>query len=207
MDGYTGSNCFEFDGVIPVVHPESFVHPQATLIGEVIIEARVYVGPGAVLRADWGRILIGQGSNVQENCVLHMFPGLEVVLEEDAHIGHGAIIHGARVGRNSLIGMNAVLMDRVQIGAESIVGALSFVAQDSEFAPRSLIVGNPAKCLREVDDEMLRWKSAGTALYQKLPAAWQTYARPVAALKPSETSRTQTRSGLWDTVNFSPKSR
>ena len=112
-----------------MVHDSAFVHPQANVTGDVWIGRDVYIGPGAVLRGDWGRITIGDGANVQENCIVHVFPGLDVVLEESAHIGHGAIVHGAHVGRNCLIGMNAVLMDKAVVGADSIVGALAFVPQ------------------------------------------------------------------------------
>ena len=153
----------------PVVHPTAFVHPQANVTGDVWIGRDVYIGPGAVLRGDWGRITVGDGANVQENCIVHVFPGLDVVLEESAHIGHGAIVHGAHVGRNCLIGMNAVLMDQVVIGAESIVGALSFVPQGMQVPPRSVVVGNPARIIKEVTDEQIAWKSEGTSWYQRLP--------------------------------------
>ncbi|MDQ3101676.1 MAG: gamma carbonic anhydrase family protein, partial [Bacteroidota bacterium] len=129
----------------------------------------VYIGPGAALRGDWGEIIIRNGCNIQENSTIHMFPGVTVKLEESAHIGHGAIIHGAHIGRNCLIGMNAVLMDNVELGDECIVGALSFLKADSIWRSRSLIVGNPAKVVKEVSDEMIAWKTEGTSLYQKLP--------------------------------------
>jgi phenylacetic acid degradation protein len=161
---------YSFKGFIPIVHPSSFVHPQAVVTGNVTIGKDVYIGPGAALRGDWGGIEIGDGCNVQENCTIHMFPGITVVLEPGAHIGHGAILHGARIGANSLIGMNAVLMDEVEIGKECIVGALSFVKAGEKIPPRSLLAGNPAKILKEVSDEMLAWKSKGTQLYQALPS-------------------------------------
>jgi len=160
---------YSFKGFIPVVHPTAFVHPQAVVTGNVVIGKDVYIGPGAALRGDWGGIEIADGCNVQENCTIHMFPGVTVRLEESAHIGHGAIIHGAHIGRNVLIGMNAVIMDDVEIGAESIIGALSFVAANTKIPPRSLAVGNPAKVIREVSDDMIAWKSKGTELYQSLP--------------------------------------
>ena len=160
---------YEFKGFIPVVHPSAFVHPQAVLTGNVVIGKDVYIGPGAALRGDWGGILVANGCNVQENCTIHMFPGVTVLLEEGAHIGHGAIIHGARIGRNSLIGMNSVIMDEAVIGEECIVGALSFVKAGEKIPNRSLLAGNPAKILKEVSDEMLQWKTAGTRLYQSLP--------------------------------------
>lgn len=160
---------YEFKGLRPVVHPSAFVHPQANVTGDVWIGKDVYIGPGAVLRGDWGRITVGDGANVQENCVVHVFPGKDVVLEPSAHIGHGAIIHGATVGENSLVGMGAVLMDDVHIGKESIVGALSFVKQGTVVPPRSILVGNPAKVIKDVTDDVLAWKSEGTAWYQRLP--------------------------------------
>ena len=161
---------YEFKGYRPVVHPSAFVHPQAAVTGNVIIGKDVYIGPGAAIRGDWGEIVISDGCNVQENCTIHMFPGVTVRLEEGAHIGHGAIIHGAHVGRNCLVGMNAVLMDNVELGDECIVGALSFLPADGIWERRKVIVGNPARAVKDVTDEMIAWKSAGTKLYQQLPA-------------------------------------
>lgn len=160
---------YSFDGFIPVVHETAFVHPQAAVTGNVTIGRDVYVGPGAAIRGDWGGIVIEDGCNVQENCTIHMFPGVIVVLEPSAHIGHGAVVHGARIGRNSLIGMNAVVMDNVVIGAECIVGALTFVPADMQVPDRKVVVGNPAKIVKDVSDEMIAWKTEGTALYQALP--------------------------------------
>ena len=160
---------YQFKGFIPVVHESSFVHPLAAVTGNVIIGKNVYIAPGAAIRGDWGKIIIEDGCNVQESCTIHMFPGTTVILKEGAHIGHGAIIHGARIGRNCLIGMNAVIMDDSIIEDECIVGALSFIKANSFFEKRSLIVGNPAKKIKEVSDEMIKWKTEGTALYQKLP--------------------------------------
>ena len=160
---------YQFNDFIPVIHDTSFIHPQAAVTGNVIIGKNVYIGPGAAIRGDWGQIIIEDGCNVQENCTIHMFPGVTVVLKEGAHIGHGAIIHGATIGKNSLVGMNAVIMDNVILGDECIVGALSFIKADEIFESRSLIVGNPAKKIKEVTDEMIQWKTEGTALYQQLP--------------------------------------
>lgn len=174
---------YEFEGFRPVVHERAFVHPLAVVIGRVALGCEVYVGPGAVLRGDWGRIEIADGCNVQENCVLHMFPGLAVVLEEGAHIGHGAVVHGAVIGRNSLIGMNAVIMDEAEIGPECIVGALSFVKAGEKIPARSLVAGNPARVLREVSDEMLAWKTEGTRLYRQLPEACRQHLRPCEPLR------------------------
>lgn len=160
---------YEFQGYKPVVHPSSFIHQQAAVTGNVIIGSNCYIGPGATLRGDWGQIIVEDGCNVQENCTIHMFPGVTVVLKTGAHIGHGAIIHGATIGKNCLVGMNAVIMDNVILGDECIVGALSFIKADEVFEKRSLIVGNPAKKIKDVTDEMIHWKTEGTKLYQQLP--------------------------------------
>lgn len=160
---------YEFQGYKPVIHESSFIHPQAAVTGNVIIGKSCYIGPGAAIRGDWGLIIIEDGCNVQENCTIHMFPGVTVILKEGAHIGHGAIIHGSTIGRNCLIGMNAVIMDNVVLADECIVGALSFIKADEVFESRSLVVGNPAKKIKEVTDEMMKWKTQGTALYQQLP--------------------------------------
>jgi phenylacetic acid degradation protein len=164
---------YQFNNIKPVVDSSSFIHPQAAVTGDVIIGKNVYVGPGAAIRGDWGRIVIEDGCNVQENCTIHMFPGITITLKESAHIGHGAIIHGAQIGRNVLVGMNAVVMDNAHIGDDSIVGALSFVKAEQVFEKRSLIVGNPAKRIKEVSDEMIKWKTEGTKLYQRLPKECQ----------------------------------
>ena len=158
-----------FKGMIPVIHASSYIHPTAVIIGHVTIGRDCYIGPGAVLRGDWGKIDISDGCNVQENCVLHMFPGKSVVLHKGAHVGHGASIHGASLGEDTLIGMNAVIMDDVVLGNGCIVGALSFLKAGSVWEARGLIVGNPATRIKEVSDSMFSHKVEGTALYQKLP--------------------------------------
>lgn len=160
---------YQFNGYRPVVHESSFIHPHAAVTGNVIIGKDVYVGPGAAIRGDWGKIIIEDGSNVQENCTIHMFPGVTVVLKEGAHIGHGAIIHGATIGKNCLVGMNAVIMDNVELGDECIVGALTFIKADEKIPARSMVVGNPSKIIKQVSDEMLQWKTEGTKLYRQLP--------------------------------------
>lgn len=174
---------YAFDGFVPVVHESAFVHPQAAVTGNVIIGRDVYIGPGAAIRGDWGGIVIEDGCNVQENCTVHMFPGVTVVLEAGAHIGHGAVVHGARIGANALVGMNAVVMDNAVVGAGSIVGALCFVPTEMQIPPRSVVVGNPAKIVKGVSDEMLAWKSEGTALYQQLPAQMRGSWREVEPLR------------------------
>ena len=161
---------YSFGGFTPVIHSSAFVHPQAAVTGNVIIGRDVYIGPGAALRGDWGGIEIADGCNVQENCTIHAFPGVTVVLEESAHIGHGAVIHGARIGRNALIGVNAVVMDQAVVGAGSIIGALTFVPSVMLIPQRKVAVGSPARVVRDVSDEMLAWKTDGTRLYQQLPA-------------------------------------
>ena len=159
---------YKFKEFIPVVDPSSFVHPLAAVTGNVIIGKNCYIGPGAALRGDWGGIVIEDGCNVQENCIIHMFPGVTVLLKSFAHIGHGAIIHGATIGKNCLVGMNSVVMDNVDLGDECIVGALSFIKEGEKIPQRSLVIGNPGKIIKKVSDEMIGWKTKGTLLYQEL---------------------------------------
>lgn len=180
---------YSFKGFVPVVHPSSYVHPQACITGNVIIGKDCYIGPGAALRGDWGGIILEDGCNVQENCTIHMFPGVTVLLKGGAHIGHGSIIHGAQIGRNCLVGMNAVIMDNVDLGDGSIVGALSFVKQGEKIPERSLVVGNPARIIGEVNDEMLEWKTKGTSLYQALPAEMHAQSQPCEPLSVIPTDR------------------
>ena len=163
------ANIFEFKGYKPVIHKSSFIHPNATVTGNVIIGRDVYVGPGAAIRGDWGQIIIEDGCNVQENCTIHMFPGTTVLLKEGAHIGHGAIIHGGTIGKNVLVGMNSVIMDNVEIGDNCIIGALCFVPADTIIPERKVVVGNPGKIIKDVSDNMTEWKTEGTKLYQQLP--------------------------------------
>ncbi len=161
---------YKFNNYKPVVDESAFVHESAIVIGNVTIGKDVYIGPGAAIRGDWGEIIIKDGCNIQENCIIHMFPGITVTLDESAHIGHGAIIHGAQIGKNCLVGMNAVVMDNVTVGDESIIGALCFVPEGMQIPIRKVVVGNPAKIIKDVSDEMIEWKSEGTKLYQQLPA-------------------------------------
>ena len=180
---------FEFDGFKPVIDESSFIHPQANVTGNVIIGKQVYVGPGAAIRGDWGKVIIEDGCNIQENCVIHMFPGTTVFIKAGAHLGHGCIIHGATIGENSLIGMNAVIMDDAQIGKECIVGALSFVPAKTIVENRKLIAGNPAKEIRNVSDKMIKWKTEGTKLYQQLPKDCKDSLKECKPLREEEKNR------------------
>ena len=159
---------YAIDGIVPVVDPTAYVHPSAILIGDVIIGPDCYVGPCASLRGDFGRLILERGANVQDTCVMHGFPGTDTVVEEDGHIGHGAVLHGCRIKRNALIGMNAVIMDNVVIGEEAIVAASAFVKAGVEIPPRVLVAGVPAKVIRPLSEDEIRWKSQGTATYQDL---------------------------------------
>jgi len=160
----------------------------------------VYIGPGAAIRGDWGGIIIENGCNVQENCTIHMFPGVTVLLKEGSHIGHGAVIHGATIGRNCLVGMNAVIMDNVVLEDECIVGALSFIKADEKFERRSLIVGNPAKKIKDVSDEMIQWKTKGTELYQALPGEMFQHCEACEPLREMPSNRPQQET-LYKTWN------
>ncbi|PCH94089.1 MAG: gamma carbonic anhydrase family protein [Bacteroidetes bacterium] len=179
------ANIFEFKGYKPVIHESAFIHPNATITGDVVIGANVYIGPGAALRGDWGRIIIEDGCNVQENCTIHMFPGVTVTLQKGAHIGHGAIIHGASIGKNALIGMNAVVMDNAYVGEDSIVGALCLVPENMRIPDRKIVVGNPAKIVKDVSEEMVEWKSEGTELYKSLPKELYETLKPTSPLRSS----------------------
>jgi len=178
-----------YKGFRPVVHPSSFVHPQAAVTGNVIIGKHCYIGPGAALRGDWGQIILEDGCNVQENCTIHMFPGVTVLLKAGAHIGHGAIIHGATIGTNCLVSMNAVIMDNVDLGDECIVGALTFIKQDEKIPSRSLVAGNPGKIIKQVSGEMIEWKTRGTGLYQELPGEMKEGWEVCEALSEVEVNR------------------
>ena len=160
---------YEFQGIRPVIHPTAYVHPQANVTGNVLIGPHCYIGPFCALRGDWGQIVLEAGVNVQESCTVHMFPGRQTILRAGTHVGHGAVVHGADVGENVLIGMNTVLMDEVVIEEECIIGALSFVKARMRVPRRSLLVGNPGKVIKEVSDAMLKWKTEGTKIYQHLP--------------------------------------
>jgi phenylacetic acid degradation protein len=190
---------YSFKGYIPVVHESSFVHPLAAVTGNVIIGKDCYIGPGAAIRGDWGEIILEDGVNVQENCTVHMFPGKSIVLKESAHIGHGAIIHGANIGKNVLVGMNTVIMDDAEIGDESIIGAMAFVKAQTVIPRRSLVVGNPAKIIKQVSDEMIAWKTKGTQLYQQLPADCHESLREVTPLREVPKDRPK-QEAFYDTL-------
>jgi len=190
---------YEFNGYKPVIDPSSFIHKEATIIGNVIIGKDVYIGPGASLRGDWGQIIVKDGCNIQDNCIVHIFPGKDVTLQNNAHIGHGAIIHGANIGRNSLIGMNAVIMDDADIGEECIVGALCFVKGEMQIPNRKVVVGNPAQIKGDVSDEMIAWKTQGTKLYQELPQECRELMRECEPLDKIEKNRKNQQKIIFDT--------
>lgn len=180
---------YQIDGLTPVVPHDSFVHPTAVLIGDVIIGHRVYIGPNACLRGDFGRIVVEDGANVQDNCVMHGFPQQDTVVEQDGHIGHGAILHGCRIGKNALVGMNAVVMDGAVIGENSIIGAAAFVKSYAEFAPNQLILGSPARALRPLREDELAWKVRGTQEYQTLVTRCKQSLHQVEPLQAPEADR------------------
>ncbi len=178
---------YAIDGIVPVVDPTAFVHPTAILIGDVIVGPGCYIGPAACLRGDFGRLIIERGANVQDTCVMHGFPGTDTVVEEDGHIGHGAVLHGCRIGRNALVGMNAVIMDNAVVGESSIVAACAFVKAGAEIPPRSLAAGTPAKVIRELSEAEVAWKSDGTRTYQDLARrslATMVETAPLTAVEP-----------------------
>jgi phenylacetic acid degradation protein len=179
--------CYSIDGLLPVVDPSAYVHPTAVLIGDVWVGPGVYVGPCASLRGDFGRLILERGANLQDTCVMHGFPGTDTVVEEDGHIGHGAVLHGCRIGRNALVGMNAVIMDNAVIGESSIVAASAFVKAGAEIPPRSLAAGMPAKVIRALSDEEIAWKVDGTRTYQDLARrslATMTECDPLSEIEP-----------------------
>lgn len=184
-------NIYSIDGIIPVVHETAYVHPTAVLIGDVIIGPGVYIGPLASLRGDFGRIIMKEGSNIQDTCVIHGTPEQDTVVEIDGHIGHGVVLHGCTIGRNALVGMNAVVMDQVDVGAESIIGAMAFVKKGMLIAPRSLVAGAPAKIIRELKDEEIKRKELGTHMYQRLAKRSLASMKKVEPLREVEDNRAQ----------------
>ena len=192
---------YSIEGIVPVVHPGAFVHETAVLIGDVIIADGCYIAPNAVLRGDFGRIVMEQGSNMQDTCVVHTFPGKDCVIGENGHIGHGAVLHGCRIERNALVGMNAVIMDGALIGENSIVAAMAFVAAEFSCEPGSLVVGTPAKVLRSLSEREIAWKSEGTTQYQQLVVRSHESLIRVEPLAESENDRPRIQAG-----EFEPKS-
>lgn len=180
---------YSYDGVVPVIDPAAFVHSEAVVIGDVIVGAGVYVGPCAVLRGDFGRIVLHPGCNVQETCVVHSFPGKDVVVETEGHIGHGAVLHGCHIGRNAMVGMNAVVMDQAVIGENTIVAAMAFVKAGMQVPPNVLLVGSPAKVVRELSTEEIAWKRQGTGVYQRLALEGAQKIAPAEALTQVEPDR------------------
>ena len=183
---------YAFEGLTPVVDPSAYVHSTAVLIGDVIVEAGCYVGPGAVMRGDFGRILLKREANLQDNCVVHSRGDIDCVMEEDSHIGHGAVIHACRIGRDSLVGMNAVVMDGAHVGDQAIVAAMSFVKIGDVVAPRTLVAGIPARFVRELTDANVKGKQSGTQMYKDLARRSQAGLRPAVALTEVETDRPRT---------------
>ena len=181
--------CYEIDGIRPVVDPDAYVHPTAVLIGDVIVGPRCYVGPAASLRGDYGRIVLEEGSNVQDTCVMHGFPGTDTVVEAEGHVGHGAVLHGCIVKRGAMVGMNSVVMDEAVIGEAAIVAACSFVKSGMVIASRTLAAGVPAKVLRALTDEEISWKQSGTRTYQELAVRSAKTMREVAPLAAAEADR------------------
>nr|BAE02698.1 PaaY [Klebsiella sp. PAMU-1.2] len=193
---------YQIDGMTPVVPDESYVHPTAVLIGDVILGKGVYVGPNASLRGDFGRIVVKDGANIQDNCVMHGFPGQDTVVEEEGHIGHGAILHGCTIGRNALVGMSAVIIDGARIGENSIVGASAFVKANAEMPANHLIVGSPAKAIRALSEQELAWKKAGNSGVSDAGGALQADAASGEPLKEAEPDRKR----LVFDENLRPKS-
>ncbi len=189
---------YAYDGIVPVVDPQAFVHPAAVVIGDVIIGATCYVGPCAVLRGDFGRIVLEPGSNVQETCVVHSFPNLEVVIEEAGHIGHGAVLHGCRIGRNAMVGMNAVVMDGAVVGENAIIAAMAFVKAGAAIPPNSLAVGSPARVIRSLSEDEIAWKRQGTGVYQRLALEARDKLRPAVPLAVPEPDRRRMRAPDYD---------
>jgi phenylacetic acid degradation protein len=180
---------YSIDGITPVVHPTAYVHPSAVLIGDVIIGAGVYIGPNASLRGDFGRLVVNAGANVQDCCVMHGFPGTDTVVEEDGHIGHGAVLHGCIVRRNALVGMNAVVMDNAVIGESAIIAAQAFVKAGMEVPARMLVAGVPAKVVRELTEQEMNWKIEGTQIYQELNRRSRASMTETIALSEEEPNR------------------
>jgi phenylacetic acid degradation protein len=187
---------YEINGVTPVVHPSAYVHPSAVLIGDVIVGPRCYVGPLASMRGDFGRLVLEEGANLQDCCVMHGFPGDDTVVEVDGHIGHGAILHGCRIKRNAMVGMNSVVMDQAVVGEDSIVAAMSFIKAGMVIPPRSMVMGAPAKVVRALEDGEIAWKSFGTKQYHELAVRSMQTMREVESLDVAEADRKRIEFGF-----------
>jgi phenylacetic acid degradation protein len=196
---------YSWDGIVPVIDPAAFVHPEAVVIGDVIIGPGVYVGPCAVLRGDFGRIVLHAGSNVQETCVVHSFPGKDVVVEESGHVGHGAVLHGCHIGKNAMVGMNAVIMDEAVVGENTIIAAMAFVKAGAQIPPNSLAVGSPAKVVRELSPEEIAWKRQGTGVYQQLAVEAREKLAPAVALTEVEPDRRKAEAPRYDPLVMARK--
>ncbi|MBB3322498.1 carnitine operon protein CaiE [Atlantibacter sp. RC6] len=192
---------YSFEGLIPVIHPDAYIHPSAVIIGDVMIGENVYIGPHASLRGDYGRLIIKAGSNIQDSCIMHGYCDMDTVVEEEGHIGHGAILHGCVIGRDALIGMNSVIMDGAYIGAESIVAAMSFVKAGFTGAPRQMLIGSPAKYYRDVTEQELHWKRLNTREYQDLAQRCHLGLRETEPLNEPEPQRRR----LKGTTNVQPQ--
>ena len=188
---------YSLEGITPVVHPAAFVHETAVLIGDVIVAANCYIGPNASLRGDFGRIIVEQGANVQDTCVMHSFPDKDCIVERDGHIGHGAVLHGCRIGVNAMVGMKSVVMDDAVIADSSIVGACSFVPAKFKCPPRSLVLGTPATVKRELSDQEIEWKSRGTVEYQELVERCHSSLTRTNALTEEEEGRARMDAGSY----------
>jgi phenylacetic acid degradation protein len=195
-------NCYAIEDLIPVVDPTAYVHPTAVLIGDVIVGPRCYVGPAACLRGDFGRITLRDGANVQDTCVIHGFPDSDTIIEIDGHIGHGAVLHGAHIGQNALVGMNAVVMDRTEIGESAFVAAMSFVREGTIIPPRSLAVGIPAQVVRQLTEEEIAWKRTGTLGYQNLTIRSLASQRPTEPLSAAQPDRPRFKGGSSKTLGM-----
>jgi phenylacetic acid degradation protein len=180
---------YSIDGLVPVVHPGAFVHESAVLVGDVIVAAHAYIGPCACLRGDFGRIVVEEGANIQDTCMLHGFPGKDTVVGPEATIGHGAVLHGCVVRRGALVGMNCVVNDNAEVGEEAMVAALAFVRAESRIPARALAAGIPARVLRDLTAEELAWKKDNMLLYQKLAERSAKTMRRVEALTAPEPGR------------------
>jgi len=180
---------YSIDGIVPVVHPSAFVHESAVLVGDVIVGARAYVGPCACLRGDFGRIVVEEGANIQDTCMLHGFPGKDTVVGAEATIGHGAVLHGCVVGRGALVGMNCVVNDNAEVGEDAMVAAMAFVRAEAKIPPRSLAAGIPARVLRELSADEMQWKKDNMHLYQELAGRSARTMQRVEALTAVEPGR------------------